>query len=122
MIALLLVCDAANALEALTQALSTLEPLEPGSVTIDPVPHREEGILFYRWLSLRDAGFDYSDVIHNEDGSTEPIVRSADSGYLSPDGEGRWAVFSLNASGHMLEEAAMQLLEFIDPDWGRYED
>lgn len=50
-----------------------------------------------------------------------PISRSTDGGYLTDDGEGRWAVLDLEAHAHMLEEAAGLLL-LINSDWGRYED
>ena len=122
MLTLLLVCDASNAHGALLHALSQIEPADPAAVVIDPVPHEEDGIRFYRWLSLKEGGFAYPDVIHDADGSEEAIRRYAEGGYVSPDGEGRWAVFELNANAHMLEEAAGNLIEFIDPDWGRYED
>jgi len=122
MLFILMVCDAENALEALLKALSQVEPADAAGVVIDPVPMEEDGIRFHRWLALDERGFPYPDVIHEADGSTSPITRYTNGGYVSSDGEGRWAVFELNASGHMLCEAADMLFEFVDAEWGRYED
>ena len=121
MLALLLLCDAANAHAALVQALSQVEPMDADAVVIDPVPHVEGGVRYYRWLSLKEGGFAYPDTILGEDGGTETIHRYAEGGYVSPDGEGRWAILDLNANGHMFDEAT-DMLQTIDPDWGRYED
>ncbi len=122
MLCILLVCDAANAFEALLEALSQVEPADAAKLVIDPVPMEEGGVRFHRWLALDERGFAYPDVIHEADGSTSPITRYTNGGYVTSDGEGRWAVFELNANGHMLEEAATMLFECVDSEWGRYED
>ncbi len=122
MLYILLVYDAATALEALLEALSQVEPADATKLVIDPVPMEEEGIRFHRWLALDERGFPYPDTIHEADGATSPITRYTHGGYVTSDGEGRWAVFELNASGHMLVEAADMLFEHVDSEWGRYED
>ena len=122
MLYILMVCEAANALEALLEALSQVEPADATELVIDPVQMEEEGVRFHRWLALDERGFAYPDVIHQADGSTSPITRHTNGGYVTSDGEGRWAVFELNANGHMLEEATAMLFEHVDAEWGRYED
>ena len=84
-----------------------------------PGPHVEDGVRYYRWLSLKEGGFAYPDTILAEDGSTETIHRYAEGG-VSPDGEGRWAILSQRERPHVRrghEHAADGR-----PGLGRYED
>ena len=122
MVQLVRVCEAANALEALETAFSELEDVPAGAFIVDPVPLEEDGILLFRWLALHEAGVTYPDVIHVEDGSTAPVTRTSDGGYVSPGGEGRWGVMNLYANAHMLEEAVALLIDCVDPQWGHYDD
>ena len=115
-------CDVDTAEAALSEALGQITPTAAGSFVCDPIPHTEDGIRFFRWLALVPGGLTYPDVVHEEDGSETPVHRYAEGGYVSPDGEGGWAVFALDANGHMLEEAAAMLRDFVDQDWGRAED
>lgn len=123
MITLLTVCRCPSALDALAQALGQIEPLAAHSVVVDPLPFIENGVHLYRWLSVAGEGLPYPDSILNDDGSSAPTVRRAVGGYVSPDGtDGRWAVLALDASAHMLEEAADLLTSAVDPDWGAHAD
>ena len=122
MLQLILVCEAATAADAIEKAFSQVEATSKSSFIVDPIRLEANEIHFYRWLSLKPEGLSYPDVILEEDGVKTDIIRYADGGYVSPEGEGTWAIFMLSANAHMLEEAAVTLCEFVDPDWGRYEN
>ena len=122
MVALFFLIDEPDGRVALRAALSQLEPAQDSDVWVDEVYVVEHGVRLYRWLAVGGHSFGYPDVVHMADGTPTPVVRRSTGGYLSPDGEGRWAVFHLDARAHMYEEAAVSLLDHVDPEWGRYGD
>ena len=121
MVSILFMTDAPDAQSALLGFLRQHGEVAAEDVIIDPLWLEEEGIRFHRWLAVGGAAFEYPDSLVEADGSLSSIKRMTDGGYLTEDGEGRWAILDLDSSVHMLEEAASLLLT-VSSDWGRYED